>query len=92
MDMPTAIRAVTERRDLAADDMRAVMQAIMTGPRHAGADRRFPGRPAAEGRDRREIAAAAEVDARARHPGRDRRPREHLGVPCGTGRRRLPYL
>ena len=31
MDMPAAIRAVTERHDLKADDMRVVMQAIMTG-------------------------------------------------------------
>ena len=31
MDMPSAIRAVTERHDLKPDDMRAVMQAIMTG-------------------------------------------------------------
>jgi len=31
MDMPAAIRAVTERRDLKADDMRTVMQTIMTG-------------------------------------------------------------
>jgi anthranilate phosphoribosyltransferase len=31
MDMPGALRAVTERRDLSADDMRAVMRLIMTG-------------------------------------------------------------
>ena len=31
MDMPSALRAVTERRNLSADDMRAVMRLIMTG-------------------------------------------------------------
>lgn len=31
MDMPSALRAVTERRSLSADDMRAVMRLIMTG-------------------------------------------------------------
>ncbi|MDH5180516.1 MAG: anthranilate phosphoribosyltransferase [Gammaproteobacteria bacterium] len=31
MDMPQAIRAVTERRDLSADEMTAVMRTIMTG-------------------------------------------------------------
>jgi anthranilate phosphoribosyltransferase len=31
MDMPAAIRAVTERRNLSGDDMRAVMRLIMTG-------------------------------------------------------------
>lgn len=31
MDMQAAIRAVTERRDLSEDDMRSVMQTIMTG-------------------------------------------------------------
>jgi len=31
MDMPQAIRAVTERRDLSRDEMRAVMNTIMTG-------------------------------------------------------------
>lgn len=31
MDMPSAIRAVTERRDLSRDEMQAVMNTIMTG-------------------------------------------------------------
>lgn len=31
MDMPSAIRAVTERRNLSADEMQQVMQIIMTG-------------------------------------------------------------
>ena len=31
MDMPAAIRAVTERRDLNSDEMYAVMRTIMTG-------------------------------------------------------------
>ncbi|MBI3775001.1 MAG: anthranilate phosphoribosyltransferase [Gammaproteobacteria bacterium] len=31
MDMPGALRAVTERRNLSADEMRAVMRLIMTG-------------------------------------------------------------
>ncbi len=31
MDMPSALRAVTERRNLSGDDMRAVMRLIMTG-------------------------------------------------------------
>ena len=31
MDMPSALRAVTERRNLSDDDMRAVMRLIMTG-------------------------------------------------------------
>ena len=31
MDMPAAIKAVTEKRDLSADDMTSVMRTIMTG-------------------------------------------------------------
>ncbi len=31
MDMPSAIRAVTERRDLSREEMRAVMNTVMTG-------------------------------------------------------------
>jgi len=31
MDMPSAIRAVTERRDLSSEDMQSVMNTIMTG-------------------------------------------------------------
>ena len=31
MDMPAAIRAVTEHHDLSTDDMYSVMQTIMTG-------------------------------------------------------------
>ena len=31
MDMPSAIRAVIERRDLTGDEMREVMRLIMTG-------------------------------------------------------------
>lgn len=31
MDMPNALRAITERRNLSAEDMRAVMRLIMTG-------------------------------------------------------------
>ena len=48
MDMPSAIRAVTERRDLTHDEMQSVMNTIMTGG-HPGTDRRLSCWPAHEG-------------------------------------------
>ena len=61
MDMPTAIRAVTERRDLAAGDMRAVMQTIMTGQATPAQIGGFLVGLRMKGETVEEIAAAAEV-------------------------------
>ena len=61
MDMPAAIRAVTERRDLAAGDMRAVMQTIMTGQATAAQIGGFLVGLRMKGETVEEIAAAAEV-------------------------------
>jgi anthranilate phosphoribosyltransferase len=84
MDMPSAIRAVTERRDLAADDMRAVMQAIMTGHATPAQIGGFLVGLRMKGETVEEIAAAAEV-MRALATPVVIAEREHLVDTCGTG-------
>ena len=70
MDMPAAIRAVTERRDLSAAEMTEVMRADHDRRRHRGADRRLPDRAAHEGRDRGGDCRRRPGDARTGQPGR----------------------
>lgn len=83
MDMPAAIRAVTERRDLTADEMTEVMRAIMTGgatPAQIGGfliGLRMKGETvdeiAAAARVMRELASRVEVSG------------AHTVDTCGTG-------
>ncbi|HFQ92327.1 MAG TPA: anthranilate phosphoribosyltransferase, partial [Chromatiales bacterium] len=83
MDMPAAIRAVTEGRNLSAQEMTAVMRAIMSGqatPAQIGGfliGLRMKGETvdeiAAAAQVMRELAARVEVD------------RTHLVDTCGTG-------
>ncbi len=83
MDMQAAIRAVTERRDLSADEMSTVMRTIMTGeatPAQIGGfliGLRMKGETvdeiAAAARVMRELAARVEVEG------------PHLVDTCGTG-------
>ncbi len=61
MDMPTAIRAVTERRNLSVDEMRAVMRLIMTGEATPAQIGGFLVGLRMKGETVDEIAAAAEV-------------------------------
>ncbi len=84
MDLSTAIRAVTERRDLASEDMYEVMRAIMTGaatPAQIGGlliGLRMKGETVEEitaaARVMRELATAVQVSDRS-----------HLVDTCGTG-------
>lgn len=83
MDMPSAIKAVTERRDLSADDMRAVMRLIMTGEATAAQIGGFLIGLRMKGESVDEIAAAAEVMRElATHVGVSG---QHLVDTCGTG-------
>jgi anthranilate phosphoribosyltransferase len=84
MDMPSAIRAVTERRDLAVDDMRAVMQAIMTGQATPAQIGGFLIGLRMKGETVEEIAAAAEV-MRALATPVQIPDTTHLVDTCGTG-------
>ena len=61
MDLQTAIRTLVERRDLSADDMRAVMRAIMTGQATPAQIGGFLVALRMKGETVDEIAAAAEV-------------------------------
>jgi anthranilate phosphoribosyltransferase len=61
MDMPSAIRAVTERRNLGVDQMRAVMRTIMTGEATPAQIGGFLIGLRMKGETVEEIAAAAEV-------------------------------
>lgn len=61
MDMPTAIRAVTEERHLTAEEMRAVMRLIMTGAATPAQIGGFLIGLRMKGETVEEIAAAAEV-------------------------------
>lgn len=61
MDMQTAIRAVTERRDLSAAEMRSVMRLIMTGQATPAQIGGFLVGLRMKGETVEEIAAAAEV-------------------------------
>jgi anthranilate phosphoribosyltransferase len=84
MDMPAAIRAVTERRDLRADDMRVVMQTIMTGQATPAQIGGFLVGLRMKGETVEEITAATEVmRSLATHvPVSDK---THLVDTCGTG-------
>jgi anthranilate phosphoribosyltransferase len=83
MDLPSAIRSVTERRDLAAEPMRAVMRLIMTGQATPAQIGGFLIGLRMKGETIEEIAAAAEVMrelcARVDVSG------PHLVDTCGTG-------
>lgn len=83
MDMPSAIRAVTERRNLSAEDMRAVMRTIMTGQATPAQIGGFLIGLRMKGETVEEIAAAAEVMrelcTRVGVSG------PHLVDTCGTG-------
>lgn len=83
MDMPSAIRSVIERRDLAAEPMRAVMRLIMTGQATPAQIGGFLIGLRMKGETVEEIAAAAEVMrelcTRVGVSG------PHLVDTCGTG-------
>jgi anthranilate phosphoribosyltransferase len=84
MDLPAAIRAVTEGRNLSRDDMRAVMQAIMTGSATPAQIGGFLVGLRMKGETVDEIAAAAQVmrELATPVPVTDR---THLVDTCGTG-------
>ena len=84
MDMPTALRAVTERRDLKAEDMRAVMQTIMTGQATPAQIGGFLVGLRMKGETVEEIAAAAEVMRSLATPV-PVSDKTHLVDTCGTG-------
>jgi anthranilate phosphoribosyltransferase len=81
--MQAAIRAVTERRNLSGDEMRAVMRVIMTGQATAAQIGGFLIGLRMKGETVEEIAAAAEVMRElATHVGVSG---PHLVDTCGTG-------
>ena len=83
MDMPSAIKAVTEHRNLSADEMRAVMRLIMTGEATQAQIGGFLIGLRMKGETVDEIAAAAEVMRElATHVGVSG---PHLVDTCGTG-------
>ena len=90
MDMPTAIRAVTERHNLSADAMRAVMRLIMTGAATPAQIGGFLVGLRMKGETVEEIAAAAEVMRELATRINVSGP--HLVDTCGTGGRRRAYL
>jgi anthranilate phosphoribosyltransferase len=83
MDMPAAIRAVTERRDLSAEEMTEVMRTVMTGGATPAQIGGFLVGLRMKGETVTEIAAAAQVMrelvSRVEVSG------EHLVDTCGTG-------
>ena len=83
MDMQAAIRSVTERQDLSADDMVAVMRLIMTGQATPAQIGGFLVGLRMKGETVDEIAAAASVmrELATRVPVSG----EHLVDTCGTG-------
>ncbi|MFA5531132.1 MAG: anthranilate phosphoribosyltransferase [Thiohalomonadaceae bacterium] len=83
MDMQSAIRAVTERRDLTSDQMRAVMRLIMTGEATPAQIGGFLIGLRMKGETVEEIAAAAEVMRELATPVSI--TGEHLIDTCGTG-------
>ncbi len=83
MDMQTAIRAVIERRDLAAAEMRAVMRLVMTGQATPAQIGGFLVGLRMKGETVEEIAAAAEVMRELATPVGVTGP--HLVDTCGTG-------
>ena len=83
MDMQTAMRAVTERRNLSGDDMRAVMRLIMTGVATPAQIGGFLVGLRMKGETVEEIAAAAEVMRELATRINVSGP--HLVDTCGTG-------
>jgi anthranilate phosphoribosyltransferase len=83
MDMPSAIRAVTERRNLTANDMREVMRRIMTGEATPAQIGGFLIGLRMKGETVEEIAAAAEVMRELATRVGVSGP--HLVDTCGTG-------
>ena len=83
MDMQAAIRAVTERRHLSGDDMRAVMRLIMTGAATPAQIGGFLIGLRMKGETVEEIAAAAEVMRELATRINVSGP--HLVDTCGTG-------
>jgi len=84
MDLPAALRAVTERRSLSHAEMCAVMQAIMTGQATPAQIGGFLIGLRMKGETVEEISAAAEV-MRALATRVEVRDRSHLVDTCGTG-------
>src|SRR3990172_10659175 len=83
MDMPSAIRAVMEGRNLSGDEMREVMRLIMTGQATPAQIGGFLVGLRTKGETVEEIAAAAEVMRElATHVGVSG---PHLVDTCGTG-------
>jgi anthranilate phosphoribosyltransferase len=83
MDMPSAIRAVTESRDLNAQEMTAVMRTIMTGEATAAQIGGFLVGLRMKGETVTEIAAAAKVMRELATPVSV--DVAHLVDTCGTG-------
>ncbi|TCK17203.1 anthranilate phosphoribosyltransferase [Thiogranum longum] len=83
MDMPTAIRCVTERQDLNENDMHDVMQLIMTGQATPAQIGGFLIGLRMKGETVDEIAAAAKVMRELATPVPVRG--DHLVDTCGTG-------
>lgn len=83
MDLPSAIRAVAERRDLGAEDMAAVMRTIMSGGATQAQIGGFLVGLRMKGETIEEIAAAAQV-MRELCTRVEASP-EHLVDTCGTG-------
>ena len=83
MDMQAAIRAVTERRNLSAEEMRAVMRLIMTGAATSAQIGGFLIGLRMKGETVEEIAAAAEVMRELATRIGVSGP--HLVDTCGTG-------
>jgi len=83
MDMPSAIRAVTERTDLTGEQMRAVMRTIMTGQATPAQIGGFLIGLRMKGETVEEIAAAAEVMRELATRVGVSGP--HLVDTCGTG-------
>ena len=83
MDMQAAIRAVTERQDLTAEQMQSVMRTIMTGEATAAQMGGFLVGLRMKGESVDEIAAAAQVMRDLATPVTIAGP--HLVDTCGTG-------
>ena len=85
MDMQSAIRAVTEKADLSAEQMTAVMRLIMTGEATPAQIGGFLIGLRMKGETVEEIAAAAAVMRELATPVNIGGDRDHLVDTCGTG-------
>ncbi|MDH5425371.1 MAG: anthranilate phosphoribosyltransferase [Gammaproteobacteria bacterium] len=83
MDMPAAIKAVTERRDLSVDEMTSVMRSIMTGEATAAQIGGFLVGLRMKGETVDEVTAAASVMREL--ASKVEVNKEHLVDTCGTG-------